>query len=225
MWTSQEFYSHFHLFLVLFALFLAVWLIRIVNEEFGTRPWVRFFQDILFKNCLIFLKVGFLLQFHWSLLYRSSFSQVRLQIIIMGFFCMHAFIKTFSWIPQALSYLRQLVLWCWLRFRMGCLMFECESFIIYHWPTHLNFYLDLGRRFIHSWSWSTKQKTFHCRKAHSYLRVSAAFISSINTETSSIDCNKPLIARSCIIQINVPSAFELIFSAFSIRPDAQAFVL
>ena len=135
------------------------------------------------------------------------------------------FMKTFSWIPQALSYLRQLVLWCWLRFRMGCLMFECESFIIYHWPTHLNFYLDLGRRFIHSWSWSTKQKTFHCRKAHSYLRVSAAFISSINTETSSIDCNKPFIARSCIIQINVPSAFELIFSAFSIRPDAQAFVL
>ena len=129
-------------------------------------------------------------------------------------FLLHAlFMKTFSWIPQALSYLRQLVLWCWLRFRMGCLMFECESFIIYHWPTHLNFYLDLGRRFIHSWSWSTKQKTFHCRKAHSYLRVSAAFISSINTETSSIDCNKPLIARSCIIQINVPSAFEFILLA------------
>ena len=58
-------------------------------------------------------------------------------------FLLHALLmKTFSWIPQALSYLRQLVLWCWLRFRMGCLMFECESFIICHWQwsTHLKFY-------------------------------------------------------------------------------------
>ena len=215
MWTSQEFYSHFHLFLVLFALYLAVWLIRIVNEEFGTRPWVRLFQGILFKNFLILLKVGFLLQSHWSLLYRSSFSQVRFWIIFIFFFCINAlFMKNFSWIPQTLSNLRQLVLWCWLRLRMGCLMFECESFIRYHWPTHLNFYLDLGRRFIHSWSWSTKQKTFHCREAHSYLRVSAPFISSINTETSSIDCNKPLTVRSCIILINVPSASEFFVTAF-----------
>ena len=48
----------------------------------------KIFQRIYVLEFLNILKVGFLLQFHWSLLYRSSFFQVRLQIIIMGFFCM-----------------------------------------------------------------------------------------------------------------------------------------
>ena len=130
MWTSQEFYSHFHLFLVSFASYLAVWLIRIVNEEFGTRPWVRLFKEILFKNCFKgWILIAISLVTLISLIIFPGKVTFKLKALILWGLSRLFPMKILSWIPQTLSYLRQLVLWCWLRFRMGCFMFECKNFI------------------------------------------------------------------------------------------------
>ena len=126
MLISQESYSHFHLFLALFALFLVVLHTRIVNEEFGTKPWVRFQKSFSTSNKLFYI---WRLDFNCHFVGHSYFAHHFPRLVLLKTFHFSKisyFINYVSWLSQALSNLCQLVLWCWIWFWMGCIMFECE---------------------------------------------------------------------------------------------------
>ena len=90
----------------------------------------------------------------------------------------------------------------------------------YNFVARFHFHSDFGRRLIHSWSWSTKQKAFYRRKAYSYLRLilTRNHLYQQHQYVNALNCNRAFIPRSGSIQINVPSAFEFMNSAFLLKP-------